>query len=111
MTHQSPGASTSALAPRVSESIAPRSGAEASPALERCPNPRWRSPSRRPVARGKCRVCDGTGILVPRWAAGKNPPRCDICKGTGREMPARASERGANIASGQPHPTEHDKTL
>lgn len=91
-------ASTSALEPCVPESIAPRSSAEASRALERCPNPSGPSPEPQPVAREKCRGCGGTGNtwMIYNYRPVASHFFCPTCRGTGLRTPARGSEQGSN---------------
>jgi hypothetical protein len=91
-----PAASTSALEPCVPESIAPRSSAEASRALERRPNPQELSPETHPVAREACRLCHGSLKVRYLFAGVVFIRTCYFC--TGRHVPAakRESEQGSN---------------
>ena len=90
-----PAASTSALEPCVPESFAPRSGAEASRALERRPNPQELSPKRQHVAREKCPWCNGRGGQVSDIEY-KSWSECSRCEGTGLRIAERGSEQGSN---------------
>ena len=89
-------ASTSALEPCVPESIAPRSSAEASRALERCPQPSQPSPEPQPVAREECPACYFGAVVVDDERFGQVFGPCEQCQGTGFVTAKRGSEQGSN---------------
>jgi len=96
MSNQSSAASTSALEPCVPESIAPRSSAEASRALERRPQPPEPPPEPHPVEDAECPACYYGAAIVDDERFGLVFASCKHCQGTGVFTAKRGSEQGSN---------------